>query len=370
VIVGSHPARPPAVELRGVHRSFGRIAALEGVSLSIRDGEFFSLLGPSGCGKTTALRIIAGLDHPDRGEVLLSGQPATGAPPHQRPVNTVFQSYALFPHMNVRANVAFGLRMRRIPAAEIDRRVAEVLELTRIADLADRSPVRLSGGQRQRVALARALVNRPRVLLLDEPLAALDPQLRREIRAELRDLQAATGITFLLVTHDQEEALSLSQRIAVMRAGRIEQVGPPDELYLKPRNRFVATFLGDCNVLEATVQRAGADGWLAESILGRAMLPARALPDSPGETVTLAVRPEHVELAPVEPPDASDVPGGVIGRVESVLFTGADTEWTLRIEGHAVRARGVNARAGHRVFSAGARVRARVRDRAWIPLED
>ncbi len=237
------------ISLCNVSRRYGELAALENLSLAIGAGEFFSLLGPSGCGKTTTLRLIAGFDRPQAGRILLQGRDLTEAPPHRRPVNLVFQNYALFPHLSVWDNVAFGPRSQRLAAAEIRRRVGQVLEVVRLAELARRRPHQLSGGQQQRVALARALVNAPAALLLDEPLAALDPDLRRTMRSELKRIQREVGITFLLVTHDREEALSLSDRLAVLHAGRLEQVGTPRQLYDRPRSAVVATFLGSANLL-------------------------------------------------------------------------------------------------------------------------
>jgi ABC-type Fe3+/spermidine/putrescine transport system ATPase subunit len=236
------------LELRDLSKHYSGHRALDGVSLAVPRGAFYSLLGPSGCGKTTALRLIAGFEQPDRGEIFLEGALINGRPPYERNVNTVFQSYALFPHMTVRENVEFGLRRRR--AADSSRRLRDVLDLVRLTGKEARYPSQISGGERQRVALARSLVLEPAVLLLDEPLSALDPNLRKEVRAELKSLQRRVGITFLFVTHDQEEALTLSDRIAVMDRGRIEQVGAPEEVYLAPRTRFVASFLGAVNWIE------------------------------------------------------------------------------------------------------------------------
>jgi len=238
----------PILELRGVRKRFGAQEAVAGVSLSIPRGSFFSLLGPSGCGKTTTLRMIAGFESPDEGEIHLGGGRIDHLPPYQRNVNTVFQNYALFPHLTVRANVEFGLRRKGI--AEIASRVDAALDQVRLAGKASRMPAQLSGGERQRVALARALVLQPDVLLLDEPLSALDPQLRKQVRAELKDLQRRAGITFLFITHDQEEALAMSDSIAVMNGGRVEQAGPPEEIYRRPRTRFVASFVGAMNWIE------------------------------------------------------------------------------------------------------------------------
>ena len=243
---------PPSLELRAVSKRFGSHWAVRGVSLAVPQGAFYSLLGPSGCGKTTTLRLVAGFEEPEAGEVLLAGRRLNGRPPYERNVSTVFQNYALFPHLTVRRNIEFGLRHNgRLARAEVERRVAGVIELVQLAGKEDRRPHEISGGERQRVALARSLVVEPGVLLLDEPLSALDPALRRQVRGELKALQRRVGITFLLVTHDQEEALSLSDTIAVMRAGAIEQAGPPEDLYLRPRTRFVASFLGSVNWIGA-----------------------------------------------------------------------------------------------------------------------
>jgi ABC-type Fe3+/spermidine/putrescine transport system ATPase subunit len=233
------------LQLRGVSKRFGLHAAVSGLNLGVRRGEFFSLLGPSGCGKTTSLRMIAGFETPDEGEIRLNGRRIEALPPYRRSVNTVFQNYALFPHLTVRGNVEFGLRRTR--SAEIEAKVAAVLEQVRLSDKASRMPAQLSGGERQRVALARALALAPEVLLLDEPLSALDPQLRKQVRAELKDLQRRVGVTFVFITHDQEEALSMSDRIAVMNGGAVEQVGTPEEVYRQPKTRFVASFLGAMN---------------------------------------------------------------------------------------------------------------------------
>lgn len=326
-----------AVECVEVGRRFGRVIALDGITLRVRRGEFFSLLGPSGCGKTTLLRLLAGLDWPDSGEIRLGGRPATDLPAHRRPVNTVFQSYALFPHLSVRDNVAFGLRMKRIPAPERERRVAAVMELTRITDLADRRPAQLSGGQKQRVALARALVNEPEVLLLDEPLAALDADLRRRLQAELKALQRRLGITFIHVTHDQQEALALSDRLGLLRAGRLEQVGTPRELYERPRTRFVAEFLGACNLLPARrVSRPGDARTVFETELGPLEWTG-PLPGTAPETVTLAIRPEHIELGRGDGAGEADAAPRLSGRVLESVFTGAETRYLVEVRGQRLR---------------------------------
>jgi len=288
------------IVLQNLSRRYGDQLALDSLNLSFGAGEFFSLLGPSGCGKTTTLRLIAGFDRPDRGRVLLQGRDLTDAPPHRRPVNLVFQNYALFPHLSVWDNVAFGPRSLRLAEAEVRRRVGEALEVVRLADLARRRPHQLSGGQQQRVALARALVNAPAALLLDEPLAALDPDLRRTMRAELQRIQRQVGITFVLVTHDREEALSLSDRLAVLHEGRLEQVGTPRQLYDCPRSAVVATFLGAANLL----------------------------PDGTGAGLRL-LRPERLRLrssAPVQGERA------LRARVRELVFQGATVEVRLRTE--------------------------------------
>jgi spermidine/putrescine transport system ATP-binding protein len=288
------------IVLQNLSRRYGDQLALDSLNLSLGAGEFFSLLGPSGCGKTTTLRLIAGFDRPDRGRVLLQGRDLTDAPPHRRPVNLVFQNYALFPHLSVWDNVAFGPRSLRLAEAEVRRRVGEALEVVRLADLARRRPHQLSGGQQQRVALARALVNAPAALLLDEPLAALDPDLRRTMRAELQRIQRQVGITFVLVTHDREEALSLSDRLAVLHEGRLEQVGTPRQLYDCPRSAVVATFLGAANLL----------------------------PDGTGAGLRL-LRPERLRLrssAPVQGERA------LRARVRELVFQGATVEVRLRTE--------------------------------------
>ncbi len=253
--IANHTSPVPAIKLRGVSRLFGEVRALDGVSLEIGEGEFFSLLGPAGSGRTTCLRLLAGFDEPTAGEIELFGHSVVGVPPYARDVNTVFQDYALFPHLSVAENVAYGLRIRKVPKGERADRVRAALDLVRLPSLGERRPAQLSGGQRQRVALARSLVNRPRVLLLDEPLGALDLKLRQEMQGELRALQRQVGITFLYVTHDQEEALSMSDRLAVFRDGRIEQVGTPAEVYEKPRTAFVAGFVGASNRLAGEVAR-------------------------------------------------------------------------------------------------------------------
>jgi len=292
------------VRLVGLRKAFGDVVAVDGVNLHIQAGEFFSLLGPSGCGKTTTLRMIGGFELPSGGTIELDGQDITHAPPEKRPVNMVFQSYALFPHLTVFENVAFGLRRRRTPADEVNRRVGAALELVRMSGFDARKPEQLSGGQQQRIALARALVNEPRVLLLDEPLGALDLKLRRQLQVELKRVQLEVGITFVYVTHDQEEALALSDRIAVMRAGHVEQLGTPEALYDRPTTRFVADFIGTTNLLTGTVEPAAGGGTVVRLTGGERCLAPVARPT--GTTVELAVRPEVMQLAP----DGADDPVG------------------------------------------------------------
>lgn len=311
-----------AVELRDIVKRFGDVVAVDHVSVQIRDGEFFSMLGPSGCGKTTTLRMIAGFDFPTSGDILLHGTSIGATPPHRRNVNTVFQSYALFPHMNVAQNVAFGLEMKRVPRADIAQRVTAALDMVRLPGYDARWPRQLSGGQQQRVALARALINQPEVLLLDEPLGALDEQLRKELQFELRGLQERLGITFIFVTHDQEEALTMSDRIAVMDQGRMLQIGTPTEIYERPNCRFVADFIGEANFLEGAVIEADgrhaavrtADGVV---IRGRVDDPVRI-----GQQVTLSIRPEKAYLATEQPSRDTNVFPVAVNRI---AYIGSDT---------------------------------------------
>ena len=280
-----------AVSIRGVTKRFGTdVTAVDDVSLDIVDGEFFSLLGPSGCGKTTMLRMVAGLEFPTEGSIQVFGEEMALRPPNKRPINTVFQSYALFPHMTVEKNVAFGPQMRKVPKAEIASQVAEAIKAVHLEGMEQRKPSQLSGGQQQRVALARALVNRPKVLLLDEPLGALDLKLRQAMQIELKDIQSEVGITFIYVTHDQEEALTMSDRIGVMDAGELLQVGTPEDIYENPVSRFVAEFIGETNFIDGAVTD---DGRLR--IGGGEIVYARC-DAAPGTDVTLALRPEKVQI--------------------------------------------------------------------------
>src|SRR2546425_7825671 len=355
-----------AVELDHVVRRFGQIQALSEVSLSVRPGEFFSLLGPSGCGKTTLLRLIGGLDLPDAGTVRIDGADARDVPAHKRPVNTVFQSYALFPHMSVFDNVVFGLRMAGIPPAELAPRARRVMDMVEIAQLADRRPAQLSGGQKQRVALARAIINEPRVLLLDEPLGALDLHLRKQLRAELHDLQRRLGITFIHVTHDQEEALTASDRIAVMNFGRIEQLGVPEELYERPRSRFVAQFLGSCNLLEGNVQSRRDSFVSVQTAAGVLKVDSTSSERTPRrERLTLAIRPEKVVLNPVNADSNC-----LRARVEDLVYNGAETQYLLRSGGQALRACRMNAQSGLPGLRVGDEITAHLPPAGLILLED
>ncbi len=319
-----------AIELREIVKQFGETCAVDHVSLDIKDGEFFSLLGPSGCGKTTTLRMIAGFEYPTSGEIFIHRRPMAATPPHRRPVNTVFQSYALFPHMSVEQNVAFGLEMQRLPRAEIERRVQEALELVRLGGFADRRPRQMSGGQQQRVALARALVNHPEVLLLDEPLGALDQKLRKEMQIELKSLQHRVGITFIFVTHDQEEALTMSDRIAVMSHGRVLQVGTPTEIYERPTCKFVADFIGETNFIDGKVVEQDSNYATIETPDGLRLRGFTPRPVALDEQATLSLRPEKARL--VAPADRRTENTFTLPvQVELVSYIGSDTRITVRL---------------------------------------
>ena len=325
------------LEFRGVSKRFGTVQAVDNVSLGIRKGEFFSLLGPSGCGKTTMLRLAGGFEEPDAGRVFLDGRDITGLPPDKRKVNTIFQSYALFPHMTVRDNIGFGLAIAKRPKREIRDEVDRMLELIRMTDQAGKKPDQLSGGQKQRVAVARALVNRPDVLLLDEPLAALDLKLRQKMLIELDLIHDEVGITFLYVTHDQAEAMSLSDRIAVMDGGRIEQVGAPAEIYESPRTGFVAAFIGDTNFLEGRVLDCPDREYCRLEIAGLA--PIIGFNDRSllaGQPITLSVRPEKVHISHDEP-EAKPQRNAFRAVVEDVIYLGANTKYWVRTGGHRIQ---------------------------------
>ncbi|MRH30003.1 polyamine ABC transporter ATP-binding protein [Microbacterium sp. SYP-A9085] len=315
---------PGAVRLDRLTKRYGDQTAVDDLSLDIRPGEFLSLLGPSGCGKTTTLRMIAGFEEPDAGDILISGRSVLGHPPYRRNVNTVFQAYALFPHMTVAENVAYGLQQKRVPKAEIRERVTSALGMVQMRSFADRRPAQLSGGQQQRVALARALVNRPAVLLLDEPLGALDRQLREEMQLELKLIQAQLGITFVFVTHDQGEALSMSDRVAVMRSGRIEQLADSDTIYSAPASAYVAAFVGQQNFFDGTVTADGAAVESAHAVLRPAQ---RITGISPGLQARAAVRPEFVEIVTSRPASAANV---AEGRVIGVSHLGETMQYLVQ----------------------------------------
>ena len=337
------------LEIRNVTRRFGEFAAVDNVSLSIEAGEFFTLLGPSGCGKTTLLRMIAGFDAPDAGSIVVDGKDMTGIPPEARNVHTVFQSYALFPHMTVAQNIAFPLQMANVDPAQIGRRVEEALEDVRLTGMDKRYPNELSGGQKQRVAVARALINRPKLLLLDEPLAALDAKLKESVQLELIGLQKEVGITFVYVTHDQSEALALSHRIAVMNHGRVEQVDEPSKIYGFPRNRFVADFIGQCNLLDGEIKScAGERMTIALSGIGD-VAAANVESDAPGLKGALALRPEKVLIG-------RDLPEGAelnrfAGKVHDFLYLGDVTIYIVELtSGMRIEALLPNSAAGRTKF--------------------
>jgi len=345
-----------AIEAKGVTKLFqgagqDAVKALDNVSVSIRENEFFTLLGPSGCGKTTLLRLIAGFDFPTEGEILLYGENIAPLPPYKRPVNTVFQSYALFPHMTVAQNIGFGLEMLGRPRAEIDKRVTQMLQLVRMEELRNRRTSQISGGQQQRVALARALAPQPKVLLLDEPLSALDYKLRKDMQIELKRLQGETGITFIFVTHDQEEALTMSDRIAVMSKGKILQIGSPREIYDRPSERFVANFIGETNFLEGEV--SGVSGGEAMVKLAAGATISAGLPEGlkPAGRVTVVVRPEHADLV------GEGGTADLWGTLDNVVYFGTDTHYYVKLGGGEVFIiRQQNSRGGGTGFTAGEKV--------------
>ncbi|HZO79371.1 MAG TPA: ABC transporter ATP-binding protein [Solirubrobacteraceae bacterium] len=315
------------VKLESLCKSFDDVTAVDHISVEIEAGEFFSLLGPSGCGKTTTLRMVAGFEPPTSGQILLDGVDVGSWPPHRRQVNTVFQSYALFPFLTVGENVAFGMKYKSVPKSEVNTRVGEALELVQLSGYEKRRPNQLSGGQQQRVALARALVLRPSVLLLDEPLGALDAKLRRTLQVELGALQEQVGITFLYVTHDQEEALTMSDRLAVMNHGRIAQLGPPEEVYNEPADAYVADFLGVSNLMDAQVEPGGSGKECCRLRLGEFIVEAEAGQLDATGSVKVAIRPERIHLHAYEDGGSNRVPG----MVERLVFLGSTTQVFLRL---------------------------------------
>ncbi|MBW4452679.1 MAG: ABC transporter ATP-binding protein [Nostoc indistinguendum CM1-VF10] len=322
--------QPLDVELRNVFKFFNQEPAVHGIDLDVKQGEFFSILGPSGCGKTTTLRLIAGFEIADAGKVLIQGQSMTNVPPYRRPVNTVFQSYALFNHLNIWDNIAFGLRLKKIRKSEIEARVQEALKLVKMESLRSRFPNQLSGGQQQRVALARALVNRPTVVLLDEPLGALDLKLRKEMQVELSNLHKDLGLTFVMVTHDQEEALSLSDRIAVMNQGKIEQVGTPSQIYERPCTSFVANFIGDTNLFSGEIVGVDSSNVQISTKTGLSIVVSRA-EDTPSElsqAVVVSVRPEKIQLS-LYPPN---LPTNCFeGRLVNIMYLGTHVNYVVQL---------------------------------------
>ncbi len=346
---------PADLALSGLTKSYGRTLAVDHVTLRIARGEIVALLGPSGCGKTTTLRMIAGLVEPTEGDILVGGAPITRTPVHKRNIGMLFQNYALFPHLSVGQNVAFGLEMRGVRRSEAARRVREALALVQLETLADRLPAALSGGQQQRVALARALVIEPSVLLLDEPLGALDKGLRESMQVELRQLQQRLGITTVIVTHDQEEALTLADRIVIMRAGRLEQVGAPQEIYSRPVSRFVAGFIGASNFLHGRV--AGSHGGMSQVVLAGGACVSVPSAAGDGQAVMVAVRPEAISVHPAG--DAAAEPNAVAATIEQIIYRGSLTHLHMRLDdGVALLAFHQN-RAGERApaqLAPGARV--------------
>jgi spermidine/putrescine ABC transporter ATP-binding subunit len=319
------------ISIRNVSKSFGPVKAVDNVSIDIGPGEFFSLLGPSGCGKTTLLRMLAGFEAPTSGEIIIDGQPMSPVPPHLRPVNMVFQSYAIFPHLDVRSNIAYGLRKDKLPKAERDALVDEMLEMIKLPGYGNRKSHELSGGERQRVALARALIKRPKVLLLDEPLGALDKKLREQMQLELRALQRSVGITFVFVTHDQEEALTMSDRIAVMSQGRDLQVDSPTRLYELPNSREVAAFIGSMNFFDARIVSVSGDSATVDAgPLGKITAPAGEMAFSEGDKILVAIRPEKLSLSETR----SDGNGNSVeGTMDASAYLGERSHFYIRVDG-------------------------------------
>jgi putrescine transport system ATP-binding protein len=373
------PARPvspvdaaadmPLLRIEGVSKTFGSFRAVDRLSLDIGAGEFFALLGPSGCGKTTLLRMLAGFETPDEGRILLGGRDIGPVLPHERPVNMMFQNYALFPHLNVRDNIAFGLKRAGMPRAAIDTRVAEMVALVKLDGMEKRKPDQLSGGQRQRVALARSLARRPKVLLLDEPLAALDKKLRESTQLELMELQRRLGMTFIIVTHDQEEAMTMANRIGVMDAGRLQQVAPPRDLYEAPATRWVAEFVGDVNLFDGEVTSHEHHRLTVATRDGGAIVVAEPRQPITKPVVTVAIRPEKVKLSrrgPISDAANSQAINRLEGVVTDVGYLGGSTVYKIKLDsGAVVRSSMANtARMDRDIYSAGQRVV------AWFTPDD
>lgn len=355
------PSAKPYISFENVTKRFGDFTAVNNLSLSVYEREFFALLGASGCGKSTLLRMLAGFDNPTSGRILLDGQDLRGIPPYRRPVNMMFQSYALFPHMTVEQNIAFGLKQEGMPAAEIGKRVGEMLELVKLQQFVKRKPHQLSGGQRQRVALARSVAKRPKVLLLDEPLGALDKKLREETQFELMDLQQELGMTFMIVTHDQEEAMTMADRIAIMEKGEVMQVATPAEVYEAPGSRFVADFVGTVNLFDGKVVSRENGSARIEVPNGMAIQTVNPGEAQAGSTVAFAIRPEKIKVS--SKPPAQNAVNSVAGEVYDIAYLGDMTVYHVRLEnGQIVRASALNsARVTEDPLS--------WNDRAWISFE-
>ncbi|TIX91962.1 ABC transporter ATP-binding protein [Rhizobium sp. P44RR-XXIV] len=364
------PSAKPYISFKNVTKKFGDFTAVDNLSLDIYNREFFALLGASGCGKSTLLRMLAGFEQPTTGEIVLDGQNMAGTPPYRRPVNMMFQSYALFPHMSVEKNIAFGLRQDGMPKAEIDDRVGQMLKLVKLEQFAKRKPNQLSGGQRQRVALARSLAKRPKVLLLDEPLGALDKKLREETQFELMDLQQSLGLTFVVVTHDQEEAMTMADRIAVMSHGKVVQVATPAEIYEAPNCRFVADFIGDVNILDGNV--TSTQSGIVEIAVDSALTLRTASSDTPatGSRASLAIRPEKLRVTPRPPANASV--NATEGEIWDIAYLGDMTVFHVKLKsGQVLKASSLNAvRAVEEPFAYDQNVWVSFDENAGILLKD
>ena len=364
------PSTKPYISFKNVTKKFGDFTAVDNLSLDIYNREFFALLGASGCGKSTLLRMLAGFEQPTTGEIVLDGQNLAGTPPYRRPVNMMFQSYALFPHMSVEKNIAFGLRQDGMPKAEIDDRVSQMLKLVKLEQFAKRKPNQLSGGQRQRVALARSLAKRPKVLLLDEPLGALDKKLREETQFELMDLQQNLGLTFVVVTHDQEEAMTMADRIAVMSHGKVVQVATPAEIYEAPNCRFVADFIGDVNILDGNV--TSTQSGIVEISVDSALTLRIASSDTPaaGSRASLAIRPEKLRVSPRPPANASV--NATEGEIWDIAYLGDMTVFHVKLKsGQVLKASSLNAvRAVEEPFAYDQNVWVSFDENAGILLKD